>query len=124
MKEYTFIPDDTHKTLWERVNQWFDESPAKSMFADAKGICKAGVAEYLANQDGHTIYASMAKRDEAWYVNERTKEVRDAELKAEAERIAYEKREVQRKKDETLYQSAASKLTPSELHVLQKRFGR
>jgi len=121
IKEYTLIPDDANKVLWEKVNQWLDESPAKFMFADAKGICKTAVAEYLANQDGHTLYASMAKRDADWYSREATKETREREAQAERNRIEREKQEAQRKKEEAEYQAAISKLTSKELQAIQRK---
>jgi hypothetical protein len=121
IKEYTLIPDDASKVLWEKVNQWFNESTAKNLFADAKGICKAAVAEYLANQDGHTVYASVAKRDADWYAREATREIREQEAQAERNRIEREKQEAQRKKDEAEYQAAISKLTPKELRAIERK---
>ena len=121
IKEYTLISDDDSKVLWERVNQWFSESTARFMFADAKGICKAAVAEYLANQDGHTLYASAAKRDADWYAREETRKIREEEAQAERNRIEREKQEAQRKKDEAEYQAAISKLTPKELRAIQRK---
>lgn len=124
MNEYTLIREDTSKALWNNVNQWFDSSPAKSMFADAKGICKTAVAEYLANQMGHTLFASMAKRDEYWQQREESKKILHEEARAERERVEREKRESQRKKEDAIVASAESKLTPKELKILKKKFRR
>ena len=119
---YLLIRDS--KTLWDKVDQWFADSPAKLAFADAKGICKAAVAEYFANQEGYTMYAGMAVRDSYWYEQDEAKKILEHEAEASRQRIEYEKQKAQREKEDALYQSAASKLTSSELHALQKRFRR
>lgn len=121
MNEYTFIPKDKTEALWDAVDKWFDNSPAKSNFADAKGICKTAVGEYLANQMGHTLYVHSAKRDADWYAREEALKILEEEKRAEAERIEREKREARRKKEEAEYQAAVSKLTPKELKIIKKR---
>ena len=120
MKEYLLIRDEASNALCKKVNAWFEESPSKYMFADAKGACKAAVAEYLANQDGYTIYTSAAKRDEYWYQQEEAKKLLKQEAQSERDRIELERYEAQRNKEESEYQMAVSKLTPKELKAIKR----
>lgn len=52
--------DEEAKVIWDRVEVWWKDAPAGSMFNSCKSITKRSVAEFLANQEGFTLYRSCA----------------------------------------------------------------
>ena len=46
--------------IWEKVEAWWKDAPAGCMFNSAKSTAKVAVAEFLANQDGVTLYESCS----------------------------------------------------------------
>jgi hypothetical protein len=52
--------DEEAKVIWERVEAWWKDAPAGSVFHDCKSITKRSVAEYLANQQNITMYEGCA----------------------------------------------------------------
>lgn len=62
MTKLTVTTDAEFEALSKEFNDWFrNRSTMSNLFADAKGICRGIVMEYLANQQGKTIYTHIAK---------------------------------------------------------------
>jgi hypothetical protein len=52
--------------LWyeERAQAFLDGTDSGNMFHDARGIAKSAIMEYLANEDGLTIFSHLADKEE------------------------------------------------------------
>lgn len=48
----------------EQVLNWLDNTDSGYAFQDARGIAKSAIMEYLANEDGLTIFSHLADKEE------------------------------------------------------------
>lgn len=49
--------DDTTATkYWEQAEQWFKDNPWMQTWNTGAGVARAAVAEYIANQNGETLF--------------------------------------------------------------------
>ena len=58
LEKYTQVTIEEGKEISKKVKTWFENAPNSDMFNDCKGLCKTSVAEYIANQEGKTLYKS------------------------------------------------------------------
>lgn len=58
------VTTEEFNTLNAEFSDWFDRrSLMFDIFGDSRGICKSIVMEYLANQQGMTIYKHIAEEN-------------------------------------------------------------
>jgi hypothetical protein len=55
--------EEESKVYWEKAEVWFKDAPAGDMFNDCRSVAGRSVAEYIANQDGITLYKHAAAKD-------------------------------------------------------------
>lgn len=61
MKQYPKASDEKCREYLDRARQWMDENfTANRMWHSSTYAARTAVAEYIANQDGYTIYECCA----------------------------------------------------------------
>ena len=58
------VTEEEGDLLLLAANNWLQNGPSGFMFSDAKTIAKCAVMEYLANEQGLTIYPSVLEHYE------------------------------------------------------------
>ena len=65
MKKYPLASEKTRERYLERARQWQKRNyAAKVMWDSCSSAARTAVAEYIANQDGYTIYECCALKDD------------------------------------------------------------
>lgn len=59
-KLYALADDDQARTFLEKAWYWFSDRDGEVMFEDCGTTVRTAVAEYIANQEGLTLYACKA----------------------------------------------------------------
>ena len=55
-QQYRNATEEEGREIFREATKWFENAPAASMFGSCTGITKSSVAEYIANQQGLTLY--------------------------------------------------------------------
>jgi hypothetical protein len=59
------VTEEEGNLLLIAANNWLQNGPSGFMFGDVKTVAKYAVMEYLANEQGLTIYPSVLEKHEA-----------------------------------------------------------
>ena len=57
--KFRLVTEEEGQLLLLAANNWLENGPSGFMFSSSKGIAKYAVMEYLANEQGLTLYQSV-----------------------------------------------------------------